>query len=65
MTEPVHVQLLSDLHADVAPIAPVRLAPGADIVVVAGDTCEGCENPHGYGTENGAYDPALVLEFAR
>ena len=35
-----------------APPAPMRKATSIS-------------NPHGYGTENGAYDPALVLEVAR
>ena len=45
MTEqraPLHIQVLSDLHIDVAP-AQLRLALSADVVVVAGDTCEGVE----------------------
>lgn len=37
----VRLQLFSDLHHDVRPAALPTLAPGADVVVVAGDTCEG------------------------
>lgn len=36
---PVKVQILSDLHVDVAPYTHVA-APGAGIVLVAGDVCE-------------------------
>ena len=38
----LRIQVVSDLHYDVAP-ANLRLAPGADVLVVAGDTCEGVE----------------------
>jgi Icc-related predicted phosphoesterase len=34
------IQIFSDLHVDVAPIKPVVVMPGIDLVVVAGDTCE-------------------------
>ena len=39
---PLRIQIVSDLHIDVDR-AELRLAPGADVVVVAGDTCEGVE----------------------
>ena len=42
MTAPLRIQILSDLHIDIAR-AELRFAPSADIVVVAGDTCEGVE----------------------
>jgi len=35
------VQVFSDLHVDVHPIKPISIAAGVDVVVVAGDTCEG------------------------
>ena len=38
----LRVQIVSDLHFDVAP-AELRLAPDVDVLVVAGDTCEGVE----------------------
>jgi len=40
---PTHLrlQLVSDLHVDVADTRRLRLAPDADVVAVAGDTCEG------------------------
>ena len=37
------IQLLSDLHADVAPVKPITVAPDIDVVIVAGDTCQGAE----------------------
>ncbi len=39
----MRLQIFSDLHADVAPIKPIKVAPDVDAVVVAGDTCEGAE----------------------
>ena len=42
MTAPLRIQVVSDLHVDVEE-AELRLAPGADVLVVAGDTCEGVE----------------------
>jgi Icc-related predicted phosphoesterase len=35
------IQIFSDLHADVAPIKAIVVVPSIDLVVVAGDTCEG------------------------
>jgi Icc-related predicted phosphoesterase len=35
------IQIFSDLHCDVHPIKHIAIAPGVDVVVVAGDTCEG------------------------
>jgi Icc-related predicted phosphoesterase len=35
------LQIFSDLHLDVAPIKPITIADNVDVVVVAGDTCEG------------------------
>jgi Icc-related predicted phosphoesterase len=35
------VQIFSDLHADVLPVKPITVAEGVDLVIVAGDTCEG------------------------
>jgi Icc-related predicted phosphoesterase len=35
------IQIFSDLHLDVHPIKPITIAVGVDIVIVAGDTCEG------------------------
>ncbi|MER2219624.1 metallophosphoesterase [Methylobacterium brachiatum] len=37
----LRVQVVSDLHVDVADTGRLRLAPGADLLVVAGDTCAG------------------------
>ena len=42
MTAPLRIQVVSDLHIDVAP-AQLDLAPGADVLVVAGDTCQGVD----------------------
>lgn len=48
-TAPIlRVQVVSDLHVDVADMGQLRLAPGADLVVVAGDTCEGAERAFAY-----------------
>jgi Icc-related predicted phosphoesterase len=35
------IQIFSDLHLDVHPIKPITIKPGVDLVIVAGDTCEG------------------------
>ncbi|KAA0121745.1 metallophosphoesterase [Methylobacterium sp. P1-11] len=35
----MRVQVVSDLHVDVADTRRLRLAPGADVVIVAGDVC--------------------------
>src|ERR1700724_1788061 len=35
------LQPFSDIHADVAPVKEITIADGVDVVVVAGDTCEG------------------------
>ncbi|MEH2506383.1 Icc-related predicted phosphoesterase [Bradyrhizobium sp. AZCC 1578] len=37
----MRVQIFSDLHLDVHPIKPITIMPGVDLVIVAGDTCEG------------------------
>jgi Icc-related predicted phosphoesterase len=38
------IQIFSDLHADVSPPPPIEIADGVDLVVVAGDTCQGAHN---------------------
>lgn len=35
------VQIFSDLHVDVMPIKKITIVDGVDLVIVAGDTCEG------------------------
>jgi len=35
------LQIFSDLHLDVAPIRPITIVDGVDLVIAAGDTCEG------------------------
>jgi Icc-related predicted phosphoesterase len=35
------LQIFSDLHLDVYPIKLITIVPGVDLVIVAGDTCEG------------------------
>ena len=35
------VQPFSDLHLDVYPIKPITIVTGVDLVIVAGDVCEG------------------------
>ncbi|WP_316215693.1 hypothetical protein [Bradyrhizobium sp. SZCCHNR3003] len=37
----MHLHIFSDLHADMADIKPIAALPGVDVVVVAGDVCEG------------------------
>lgn len=37
----MRIQIFSDLHLDVRPIKPITIMPGVDLVIVAGDTCEG------------------------
>jgi Icc-related predicted phosphoesterase len=38
------VQVFSDLHVDVLPIKKISVVEGVDLVIVAGDTCEGAVN---------------------
>jgi Icc-related predicted phosphoesterase len=35
------IQIFSDLHVGVLPIKPIKVAKDVDVIVVAGDTCEG------------------------
>jgi Icc-related predicted phosphoesterase len=35
------IQIFSDLHLDVHPIKPITIMAGVDLVIVAGDVCEG------------------------
>jgi 3',5'-cyclic AMP phosphodiesterase CpdA len=37
----MRAQVFSDLHVDVARVKPISIADGVDVVVVAGDVCEG------------------------
>jgi len=37
----MRIQIFSDLHCDVYPIKPITIVPGVDLVIVAGDVCEG------------------------
>lgn len=37
----MNIQVFSDLHLDVSPIKPIRIMEGVDLVIVAGDVCEG------------------------
>jgi Icc-related predicted phosphoesterase len=37
----MRIQIFSDLHLDVARIKPITIKEGVDLVIVAGDTCEG------------------------
>jgi Icc-related predicted phosphoesterase len=38
---PLRIQIFSDLHLDVAAHKPIAIADNVDLVIVAGDTCEG------------------------
>jgi len=40
----MRLQIFSDLHADVVAPRPIAVSPDIDVVVVAGDVCEGAEN---------------------
>ena len=40
----MRLQIFSDVHIDVCPVFAPRLAPGVDVVVVAGDVWEGIEH---------------------
>jgi predicted phosphodiesterase len=42
------VQIFSDLHVDVPPIKKVAIADDVDLVIVAGDTCEGAARQSGW-----------------
>ncbi|MEH2567138.1 metallophosphoesterase [Bradyrhizobium sp. AZCC 2289] len=37
----MRAQIFSDLHVNVSPIKPITIVPGVDVVIVAGDVCEG------------------------
>jgi Icc-related predicted phosphoesterase len=37
----MRIQIFSDLHVDVFPVKPITIATDVDLVVAAGDTCEG------------------------
>ena len=37
----MRIQVFSDLHADVAAVKPIAVGASVDVVVVAGDTCQG------------------------
>jgi Icc-related predicted phosphoesterase len=37
----MNIQIFSDLHVDVFPPKPITIAANVDLVIVAGDTCEG------------------------
>ena len=37
----MRIQIFSDLHIDVRPIKKITIPDGVDLVIVAGDTCEG------------------------
>ena len=37
----MRIQIFSDLHIDVRPIKKITIQDGVDLVIVAGDTCEG------------------------
>ena len=37
----MRIQIFSDLHVDVYPIKPITIVAGVDLVIVAGDVCEG------------------------
>ncbi len=43
----VRVQVLSDLHTDAGHLKKIVACPDADVVVVAGDVCAGCDNGFG------------------
>ncbi len=42
------IKIFSDLHVDVYPIKPVTILPDVDIVIAAGDTCEGALKAFGH-----------------
>ena len=39
----MRIQVFSDLHVDVAAAKPLTIGAGVDVVVVAGDTCQGAQ----------------------
>jgi hypothetical protein len=43
----MRIQIFSDLHGDVAPVKRITVGPDVDLVVVAGDICEGARNSFG------------------
>jgi Icc-related predicted phosphoesterase len=42
------IQIFSDLHLDVHQIKPIAIMAGVDLVIVAGDTCEGVLRAFGH-----------------
>ena len=43
----MRLQMFSDLHSDVAPPRPIVVAPETDVVIVAGDVCQGADRAFG------------------
>lgn len=57
----MHLHIFSDLHADMADIKPIKALPGVDVVVVAGDACEGAVNGFARLREIVAEDVPIVM----
>ncbi|MGJ4996552.1 metallophosphoesterase [Bradyrhizobium sp. HKCCYLS3077] len=57
----MHLHIFSDLHADMADIKPIDALPGVDVVVVAGDVCEGAVNGFARLREIVAEDVPIVM----
>jgi Icc-related predicted phosphoesterase len=57
------IQIFSDLHVDVAPIEPVPIMPGVDLVIVAGDTCEGVLHAFDYLRKIVAVQIPILMVF--
>ncbi len=57
------IQIFSDLHVDVAPIKPIAIMPGVDLVIVAGDTCEGVLRAFDYLRRIVAVQIPIVMVF--
>ena len=57
------IQIFSDLHVDVAPIKPIPIMPSVDLVIVAGDTCEGVLHAFDYLRQIVAAQIPIVMVF--
>ena len=59
----MNIQIFSDLHVDVAPIKPIPIMPSVDLVIVAGDTCEGVLRAFDYLRQIVAAQIPIVMVF--
>ena len=57
------IQIFSDLHVDVSSIKPISIMLGVDLVIVAGDTCEGVLHAFDYLRQIVAVHIPILMVF--